>query len=271
MEFARINKESLIHAYLNEQKSCKDIAAMFATNATKIRKALLFLGVKIRNYAEAQKLCLSQGKTKHPTAGTKRDKETLLKISESASKAWKDMPEERKKEIASIRKENWEAMSVEQRESLRDLAHKAIRNSAEIGSKTERYVSSKLEDEGYSVIIHARNLIQSTALEVDMFIPALKTAVEIDGPSHFLPIWGEDKLLKQEESDSAKQGLLLNAGYVMIRVRQLDKSLSRKRMDDIANCVIEELKSIEENFPAAGYRLIEIEVKDGRTTRLSKS
>ena len=263
MEFARINKESLINAYSVEQKSITEIAEQYKTNPTKVRRALLFLGVAIRSYSEAQKLSLSSGRAKHPTKGEKRSKVTLQRMSESLSKAWKDLPEEKKEALKAIRRENWAAMSIEERKNIQELAHKAIRQSAEIGSKTERYVVGKLEELGYGVIVHARNLIQSTSLEVDMFLPSLRTAIEIDGPSHFSPIWGADKLVKQQASDAAKQGLLLNSGYVILRIRQYDKSMSAKRMNDTLALIVDELKKIEENFPEEGHRLIEIQVKDG--------
>jgi very-short-patch-repair endonuclease len=151
---------------------------------------------------------------------------------------------------------------------LRSAAYAAIRESAEIGSKTERYVSAALEEEGYGVIVHARNLIQSRALEVDMFVPDLKTAIEIDGPSHFIAVWGEDRLKKQQSADTVKQGLLINNGYVLIRVIQRDKSMSVKRMKDVYELILLELRKIEEAFPPVGKRLIEIEIKDGVTRRL---
>jgi very-short-patch-repair endonuclease len=159
-------------------------------------------------------------------------------------------------------------MTESAKENLRSAAYAAIRESAEIGSKTERYVSAALEEEGYGVIIHARNLIQSQALEVDMFVPDLKTAIEIDGPSHFEPVWGPDRLRKQQSADTAKQGLLMNNGYALIRVKQLDRSMSVKRMKDVYELILSELRKIEVEFPPLGKRMIELEIKDGVTRKI---
>lgn len=268
MEFAIVNKDKIVDMYLNEKKSATEIAEALSVNITKIRRSLAFLGVEIRSYSEAQKAALASGKAKHPTAGTTRSKATITKMSEGISKTWKDTPQSKKDEINALRKERWDAMSVEQRRQFQDLAHKAIRESAEIGSKTERYCSASLEDLGYDVIIHARNLVQSASLEVDMFIPSLKTAIEIDGHSHFFPIWGASKFAKQQLADSTKQGLLLNAGYVILRVKQMDKSFSKKRMDDVLKAIVAELKLIENEFPAEGRRFIEIEVSNGEIKRI---
>ena len=268
MQFAIVNGAKLRSAYLEELKSVPVIAQEMGTNETKVRRALKFLGVQIRKYAEAQSVAISQGVAKHPTKGKKLSKETINNISAKRSQAWIDLSEEDKQKFRDAKKEQWNNMTESAKQELRSAAYAAIRESAEIGSKTERYVSAALEEEGYGVIIHARNLIQSQALEVDMFVPDLKTAVEIDGPSHFEPVWGSDKLKKQQSSDTAKQGLLLNNGYVLIRVIQRDKSMSIKRMKDVYELILLELRKIEEDFPPIGQRLIEIEIKDGVTKRL---
>lgn len=268
MQYAIVNSARLRHAYLEELKSVPVIAQEMGTNETKVRRALKFLGVPIRSYAEAQSVAIAQGIAKHPTKGKKMSKETINNISAQRSKAWLDLPEEEKQKFRDVKKEQWKNMTESARSELRSAAYAAIRESAEIGSKTERYVSAALEEEGYGVIIHARNLIQSQALEVDMFVPDLKTAIEIDGPSHWLAVWGEDKLKKQQSADTAKQGLLLANGYAIIRVRQIDKSMSVKRMKDVYDLILSELRKIEVEFPPVGKRLIELEIKDGVTRRL---
>ena len=268
MQYAIVNGAKLRHAYLEELKSVPIIAVEMGTNETKVRRALKFLGVQIRSYAEAQSVAISQGTAKHPTKGKKLSKETINNISAQRSKAWLDLPEEDKQKFRDLKKEQWKNMSESARSELRSAAYAAIRESAEIGSKTERYVSAALEEEGYGVIIHARNLIQSQALEVDMFVPDLKTAIEIDGPSHFEPVWGPDRLRKQQAADTAKQGLLINNGYALIRVKQLDRSMSIKRMKDVYELILSELRKIEVEFPPIGKRMIELEIKDGVTRKI---
>lgn len=268
MEFASVNKQRLITSYLDEKKSACEIAKEMGTNQSKIRRALKFLGVPIRSYSEAQKIALDSGQAVHPTKGKKLSKKTIDQISVARSKAWHDMTDEQKDSIKNVKREQWAKMSISERQNLQKMAHAAIRESSSIGSKTERFVSEGLENEGYGIIVHARNLIQSEALEVDMFVPELKTAIEIDGPSHFYPVWGEDKLKKQQSADLTKQGLLLTAGYVIIRIRQLDKTMSKKRMKDIFDLVVDELRKIEFEFPEKHNRLIEIEVKDGISRNL---
>jgi very-short-patch-repair endonuclease len=92
-----------------------------------------------------------------------------------------------------------------------------------------------------------------------MYVPSLKTIIEIDGPSHFLPIWGEEKLQKQIKADFHKTGLILSKGMIIIRIKHLSDSLcladKEKLRLDILNC----LDTIKRSFPKESERYIEIE------------
>ena len=83
-----------------------------------------------------------------------------------------------------------------------------------------------------------------------------------------MPIWGEKKLQKQKSSDIIKQGILLKEGYAVLRIRQIDKSISLTRMNMLLDVVVDEVNKIKEKFPKSGQRLIEIEVKNGETRRI---
>ena len=96
--------------------------------------------------------------------------------------------------------------------------------------------------------------------ELDLFIPELKVAIEIDGPAHFFPIWGEEALQKNIRSDIQKSGLILGAGFVMIRVKNISKSLSKKSQRDTLNTILSALQGVEKKFPAKKDRYIEFEV-----------
>lgn len=269
MEFADKNRNKLVTEYVNNKKSLSTIGKEMGVPSSRIRRALKYLNIDMRTYAEAQKVALETGSAKHPTKGKKLDKDTINKISESRAKTWSDMSEDDRNKFRAAKKEQWANMSIEERIELQRKAHVAIREASAAGSKAERFVSDRLEEEGYGVIVHARNLLINTNLEVDLFIPELRTAIEIDGPSHFFPIWGADKLAKQQKSDLEKEGLLLRHGYAIIRIRQMDNTLSAKRLQTIYDVVLGELRKIEENFPEEGKRFIEVEVKDGKTRKLS--
>ena len=114
--------------------------------------------------------------------------------------------------------------------------------------------------DGYDVIFHKKGLVANNKLEVDLFIPSLKTAIEIAGPAHFLPIWGEESLQKNIRADSEKAGLLISGGFVVLRIKNITRNVSSKNMRDSLNLIISELKKIDKKFPAKTKRLIEVEV-----------
>jgi very-short-patch-repair endonuclease len=268
MDFARINKDKIIDLYVHQKKSSYEIAEILNTNSTKVLRALTFLGVGRRGYSEAQISSLSKGRSSHPTKGKKLNISHKEKIGYARTRAWQNMTADERREMSRINKEKWDAMTISEKEELRRLALEAVRESSKSGSKTERHIKNGLEDNGYTVEFHKTGLVSHSTLEVDMFLPELKTAIEIDGPGHFTPIWGEKKMMKQQNADSVKQGILMDAGYVVLRIRQLDKSISLTRMNMLLTIILNELSSIQKNFPEKSKRLIEIEVKNGESRRI---
>ena len=112
---------------------------------------------------------------------------------------------------------------------------------------------------GWEVIFHKRGVVSNEKLEVDLFIPSIKTAIEIDGPAHFLPIWGEENLQRHIRADAQKAGLLINRGFVILRVKNIIRNLSQKNMRETLALVAQELEKIKDDFPPVSKRLIEIE------------
>ena len=55
--------------------------------------------------------------------------------------------------------------------------------------------------------------------ELDIYLPALKVAIECDGPCHTFPIYGEETLAKTQERDSKKDILCEQAGIKLIRIK----------------------------------------------------
>jgi very-short-patch-repair endonuclease len=256
--------------------SSYEIAESLNTYSTKILRALKYLGKLLhddenhykRNYSDAQKLALEKGRSRHPTEGKTLDKNHKEKIGSSRSKAYHNLSEEEKRKISEMSKKNWDALGRAKQEEIRSLALESVRYASKFGSKTERHLNNGLIKAGYSVDFHKTGLVFGNSLEVDLFLPEVKTAIEIDGPGHFLPIWGEEKLTKQQIADTAKQGILINSGYVIIRIRQIDKSISLTKMNHLLSLVLTEIESIGKKFPSSKNRLIEIEVKDGQARRI---
>jgi len=252
-------KEHIIHEYTIEKKSTYEIAQELKTYPNKIRRALNSLGVPLRDKSSAQTVAIQSGRHEHPTRGKKRTESEKIAISNGMATYWDNMEEEERTRRSDISKKQWAEMPEEDKANLRKLAAEAVRKASKEGSKIEKFIHKGLTNLGYEVIFHKRGLVENDKLEVDLFVPAIKTAIEIDGPAHFLPIWGQENLDRHIRADAQKAGLLINRGFVILRVKNIIRNLSQKNMRDTLEAIVAQLKKIEGNFPPATKRLIEIE------------
>ena len=259
MRFAEDNKDFLVREYVENNRSTYWISEKLGTYPNKVRRALKFLGVDLKSKSEAQSNALKSGRHKHPTKGRKRTEEERIKISEGMANHWENMSEDERDRRIALAKKQWEEMTENEKSELRSMAAEAVRRASQEGSKIEKFLKEGLTSEGYDVIFHMKGLIPAENLEVDLFVPSLKTAIELDGPAHFLPIWGEDSLQKNIRSDAKKSGLILSKGYCMIRVKQINKNVSEKSKRKTLALILTELGKISKKFPAKSKRYIEIE------------
>jgi len=255
-----MDEKKILTLYREEQKSTYEIAEIYNTYPNKIRRILIRNGVQLKTKSEAQKNALDNGKSKLPTKGKKRTKEEKLKISSSLQKRWENIDKKTYDEHVKNAKKRWHSMSQRDKDNMLKAAIQAIRTAGKEGSKLEKYIREELTRSGHTVEAHKKNIIPNENLEIDMYLPKLKTIIEVDGPSHFIPIWGEDKLHKQIKADENKTGLILSKGLAIIRVKNLSDSVSLNRQESIKNRILELLNDIAEKFPSKANRYIEIEI-----------
>ena len=185
----------------------------------KVNRLLRKLGCPIRSKSQSQKLSLESGRAKHPTLGRTRSAEEKINIGKTVSNTWKNSSEERKNLHSKRAKENWEKWTEEEKADFRSKSAKAVRRTADTGSKLERYILGQLRRAGWKVIFHTNHLLPTGKLEMDIFIEDIKTVVEIDGLGHFEPIHGVEALDRNKFNDNYKNGLALQNGYKVVRVR----------------------------------------------------
>ena len=252
--------KNVIHMYNKKNMSTYEIAKVLDTYPNKIRRTLIKNGYELKDKSQAQKVALAEGRSSHPTKGKKRSKQEKVKISSSLVGYWEDMSDKERKRRSKMAKANWKSMTAQQKEDMRSKGIAAIQLAATNGSKLEQFFKKSLNDAGFAVNMH-QMIIPSENLEIDLYIPELKTIIEVDGPSHFLPIWGEEKLQKQINADLRKSGALLSKGYIVIRIKSLGQESLAKR-EEMSQEVIGHLNKIKEKFPrlpVRSKRFIEVE------------
>jgi len=239
-------KQLIKHLYLEENKSFYDIADQYGTYANKIRRDAKSFNIPIRNKSEAQKNALQIGKHKHPTKGKQRDQKTKDKIGRSVLDSWTNLNEEEILDRKKTAKKQWESLSDDHKQNMLKLANDAVRKSSKTGSKLEKFLLNKLISDGYKVDFHKEQTLSNTKLQIDLFLPKIDTAIEVDGPSHFLPVWGEDALKKNKTYDQKKEGLILGKGWKLIRIKQ-KKDFSKTRSNIVYDNLISILEIIKKD------------------------
>ena len=84
-------------------------------------------------------------------------------------------------------------------------------------SKGEIYLINKIKNDFpmIKILENSRNFLPS-GLEIDILIIKNKIAIEVNGPIHYKPIFGNEKLYKTKLNDNIKQKELINLGFLPI-------------------------------------------------------
>lgn len=251
-------KKILKELYITNELSFADIADQYGTYANKIRRDAVKFKIPIRDKSEAQKNALSKGKHQHPTKGKKRDDSVKAKIGKSVMTRWQNLSDKEVEAIKKKARDNWEKMTDDEKMNMQHSAQLAVRQSSKTGSKLEKYLLNKLLTGGWKVEFHKEQMLLNTKLQIDLFLPSINTAIEVDGPSHFLPVWGDDSLQKNIKYDNKKNGLILGKGLALVRIKQI-KDFSPARADLIYEKLSKVLVDIQNQFPDPSKRSIIIE------------
>jgi len=247
-------KENIIkNLYEIQKKSFNDIATELGTYANKIRRDAIKYKIQIRDKSLAQKNALNTGKHTHPTKGKKRPQHIKQKIGESVLQSWEQLTPKQLETRKQKAKANWDNLTDDDKFLMQKKAGQAVRDASKKGSKLEHFLTKRLIQDGYKIQFHQEQSLANTKLQIDILIPSMNVAIEVDGPSHFEPVWGETNLERNIKYDNKKTGLIIGKGLVLIRIKQtMDYSESRSRI------IYAELKKIldeiSKTFPSVDNR-----------------
>lgn len=248
--------------FLNEEyakKGCStyQLAESLGTYPNLVRRALKHHHIPTRDHSKAQAIALATGRHHHPTKGTKRLETTKDKISGSVAESWSNIDEKERQRRSDLAKAQWHDMGAGKREELRKLSGEAVRQAAVEGSRLEKFLVTELLAREYQVQWHRQFLTAVEKFHVDLYLPDHHIAIEVDGPSHYDPIWGEEALAYRQEADRRKTTLLNQADISVFRVVQRSKHLSRAILKKALTPFIDVLESMLDS-PIVDNRSIEV-------------
>lgn len=258
--FKKSEEERLTYyknSYLTNNQSWGEIAKTLETYPNKVRRDATKLGIVSRDKSQAQKTAIQQGRHEHPTAGKKQSEKTKMKISESQGKVWDSMTEEERQYRSKIGNESWNKKTEEEKAEFFRRSTQAIQEASRKGSKMERHIFDHLTRLGYKVDRHKEYMLKNDKFHIDLYIPSCRLAIEVDGPMHFEPVFGEDRLKKRQAADSQKNGLILSSGMVLLRVKLLKRE-SQRYFRQISEQIEQVISNIETKFPSKNERYFEI-------------
>lgn len=247
--------EITVHTHGNliaEQYKTKSIRAIsneLNIGIYQVRKILKAMGVKIRDKSESMELAIKEGRAKSPNApGSTRSEEVKNKIAESVLNVWEKKSDEELQELSKSRKEAWAKKPESEKKEFFSKALAGVREASVNGSKLERYFVEALESQGFKVSVHGK-FLKNENLEADIFLPEHGIVIEVDGPSHVLPIWGEEKFQSTVKSDNEKNGLVVSHGMCIIRVQHTIKTPRKRDYINMCQQLIETVNKIVDNKP----------------------
>lgn len=240
--FTDEGKIYLQDCYLTKQMSTYKIAKEQGCHFNTVNRALRHHKIPLRNLSEAQKNFLSFLPC-HPSKDKPKSRETKKKLSLSCRKRYRD--NELRKEMSKRAKAKWDGMTEEEKKSFRKRGLEAHQQALHNGSRFEHYLYELLLENNFKVIMHAQKTIHNERMHIDLFLPGELVAIEVDGPSHFFPIYGQKSLNRSIQSDRKKNELLLNEGYAVIRIATLDKKTTRASVYECGEQLVKLIRNLE--------------------------
>lgn len=232
----------IIKQYQTNHRSAKQIADELNTYPNKILRMLTRAGIDIKSQSEVLKEKYDTGQKIAPMKGKSHSTESKTKIGLKLCDRYENLSDDEKKKLSEKSKKRWTDRSDETIMKMKERGIEKIQESAKIGSKLERFLFKKLKELKLPVQMH-QNITENMNLEVDLLIG--KVAIEIQGPTHYEPIWGAEKLEKTVQADTEKVALLLKYGYSVIHYKHLTKRKSNSYYDKVADLIVEAYKKVK--------------------------
>ena len=241
--------------YMNGVKklSMRDIAKLLNTSPNSISRMFKKYGAESLSTSEIIRKKIKNGSIvpNHP----EWTEEQKLNFSEKTAKSWENNPN-RNDSYKEEAREKWNALTEAEKKKQSKKMLDGVREASKNGSRLEHVLAEEIRKFGFLSIKHKVNVLPNSDLEFDLYIPEIGTIIEVDGPSHYSPIWGEERLKKNKERDAEKAGSAINMKFNFIRVIQSKNTISQIYVRTISKKLIDCLERIKRERLSAYYEEI---------------
>ena len=111
-----------------------------------------------------------------------------------------------------------------------NIHHKINEGSGASVSYPEEYLNDRLTTSFQDLEISRNNrTFLECGYEMDFFFPNLNFAIEVNGPIHYMPIFGETRLDNVQAKDSTKYAEMNHKGISFLII-DVSQSMSKKKM-----------------------------------------
>ena len=106
------------------------------------------------------------------------------------------------------------------------MATKKLKNELVVGNRSlaEQIICDLLRFHFKKLNISTNDKSVLGRQEIDIYLKDIKFAIEVDGPTHSKPIFGEATFLRMQEADARKSKKLDELGIKLYRIALPDKS-----------------------------------------------
>lgn len=202
--------------HLNKKMSIRTIAKQLNTYPLKICRFCNKHQIPIMTASESLKGGYENGTLTNPRKGVTLSEVEKLNIAEAQHKAWESLTDEERVNRGKTQQEAFSKRT--DKETFSKKGSQAVRKAASEGSKLEKFLIELFKEKGIDFIHHYKGMFGNSNLEADFFIPEYNVVLEVDGPSHFLDVFGVYSFAKQVEADQKKNALVLDMGASMLRI-----------------------------------------------------
>ena len=255
-----IDPKELHRLYVTEGHSTLAIAKQYGLkqksgnwDAPKVQRALERNQIPVRSKQAAAKLSLETGASVLPTEGKPMDAKTRVKIGTSMVESYKHLSKEEKKKRTKGVRSFWDNKdNKEEQLAVREKIGAQLRYAVQHGTHLERSISKFLIQQGYTVDMHAKGILEDPWLECDMLVRGngVVVVIEVDGPRHYGK-WMNNtpaQLAEIIKTDQKKNGLVLSKPGNVFLLRILYKY---GREITYVRAVLEKLHQVLEHIKQA--------------------